>query len=90
MNLLRPSPIVSPAPTVTVGGSSRRQELNAYDQKGNREVTTKTTVLPVSGMTCIGCENSIWFADTSLEGVRRVNPDRRTKSVEVGYRVVGS
>ncbi len=89
MNLLWPSPIVCPAPTVTVGGSSRRQELNAYDQKGNREVTTKT-VLPVSGMTCIGCENSIWFADTSLEGVRRVNPDRRTKSVEVGYRVVGS
>ncbi len=76
MNLLRPSPIVCPA-------------LNAYDQKGNREVTTKTT-LPVSGMTCIGCENSIRFADTSLEGVRRVNPDRRTKSVEVGYRVVGS
>ncbi len=86
MNLLRPSPIVCPAPTVTVGGFSRCQELNAYDQKGNREVTTKTT-LPVSG---IGCENNIRFADTSLEGVRRVNPDRRTKSVEVGYRVVGS
>ncbi len=89
MNRLRPSLIVCPAPRVTVGGSSRRQELNAYDQKGNREVTTKTT-LPVSGITCTGCENSIRLADTSLEGVRRVNPDRRAKSVEVGYRVVGS
>ncbi len=90
MNRLRPSLIVCPAPTVTVGGSSTRQELNAYDQKGNREVTTKTT-RPVSGITWAGCENSIRFAHTSLdEGVRRVNPDRRTKSVEVGYRVVGS
>ena len=87
MNLLWPSLIVCPAPTVTVGGSSRRQELNAYDQKGTHHVTT---TLPMWGMTCTGCENSIRFADTSLEGVRRVNPDRRTKSVEVGYRVVGS
>ena len=89
MNRLRPSLIVCPAPRVTVGGSSRRQELNAYDQKGNYDVTAQAT-LPVSSMTCTGCENNIRLADTSLEGVLRVNPDRRAKSVEVGYRVVGS
>ena len=89
MNRLRPSLIVCPTQRVTVGGSSRRRKLNAHNQKGTHEVTTKTT-LPMQGMTCTGCENNIRFAHTSLEGVRRVNPDHRAKSVEVGYRVVGS
>ncbi len=89
MNRLRPSPSVCPVPKFTLRRVSQRRKLNAYDQKGNREVTIKTT-LPVSGITWAGCENNIRFAPTSIEGVLQVNPDRRTKSVEVGYRVVGS
>jgi hypothetical protein len=48
-------------------------ELNPYDQKGTHEVTTRTT-LPVSGMTCTGCENNIRFAHAFLEGVLKANP----------------
>ncbi len=47
-------------------------------------MTTQTT-LPVQGMICTGCENNIRFALTSLERVRRVNPDHRAKSVKVDH-----
>ncbi len=54
---------------------SRRQELNALQEKGKHNMITPIALL-VEGMgSCTGCESNIRVALTSLE---------------VGYRMVGS
>ncbi len=53
---------------------SRRQELNALQEKGKHNMITPIALL-VEGMSRTGCESNIRVALTSLE---------------VGYRMVGS